>query len=80
VTKTELRLADHSILPGQKVIEVIHGGRLLCTITGADGPGVRIVSKHIPADIVIDARMPTMVRPLRKPLPGGPGVIEVRFG
>jgi hypothetical protein len=44
--KTELRLAEHSVLPGQKVFEIWHGGQLIGTVCGADGPGVRVISKH----------------------------------
>jgi hypothetical protein len=42
--KTELRLAPHSGLPGQSVIELWHDGQFIGTVTGADGPGIRIVS------------------------------------
>lgn len=44
--KTELRLAKHSVLPGHNVIEIWWMDRLIGQVTGADGPGVRILSKH----------------------------------
>jgi hypothetical protein len=44
--KTELRLAAHLQTPGANVIEIWYGDRLIATVTGADGPGVRIISKH----------------------------------
>lgn len=44
--KSELKLAPHTRLPGAQVIEVWFGGKLIATVTGADGPGVRVLSKH----------------------------------
>jgi len=43
--KTELRLTPHSILPGRTVIELWYNGHLIGTIAGANGPGVRVVTK-----------------------------------
>jgi hypothetical protein len=43
--KTELRLTPHSILPGRTVIELWYDGQLIGTIAGANGPGVRVVTK-----------------------------------
>lgn len=50
--KATLKLADHSVLPGEKVIEIWwkdQSGleRMIGIVTGADGPGVRIVSKYL---------------------------------
>jgi hypothetical protein len=45
MSKSELRLVSHAVIPGAKVIEIWHQNRLMGTITGADGPGVRIISK-----------------------------------
>lgn len=44
--KAELRVKPHSVLPGVQIIEVWHDGRFVATVTGADGPGVRVISKH----------------------------------
>lgn len=44
--KSVLKLDLHKVLPGQQVVEVWHGEQFIGTVTGADGPGVRIVSKH----------------------------------
>lgn len=44
--KTELRLQPHTVLPVKYVVEIWYDGKLIGTVTGADGPGVRIVSKH----------------------------------
>ena len=44
--KTELRAVPHSIVPGATIFEVWHDGKFIATVTGADGPGVRVISKH----------------------------------
>jgi hypothetical protein len=44
--KTTLKVSDHTILPGEKVVEIWWMDRLIGQITGADGPGVRIFSKY----------------------------------
>lgn len=44
--KTELRMAAHQIHPGATVVEVWWNGQFLAEVTGADGPGVRVITKH----------------------------------
>jgi hypothetical protein len=44
--KSELRLQPHTVMPGKYVAEIWYDGKLIGTVTGADGPGVRIISKH----------------------------------
>lgn len=44
--KTELRMAAHQIYPGATVVEVWWNGQFLAEVTGADGPGVRVITKH----------------------------------
>ena len=44
--KSELRLRPHEVLDGHLVIEVWHGSRMVAVVYGADGPGVRVISKH----------------------------------
>ncbi len=44
--KTQVRVVDHSVLPGEKLIEIWYAGELIGSVTGADGPGVRIITKH----------------------------------
>jgi hypothetical protein len=44
--KSELRLQPHTVLPGKYAVEIWYDGKLIGTVTGADGPGVRIISKH----------------------------------
>lgn len=68
--KAELKLKPHSMIPGAQVIEVWWGNRLVCTVAGADGPGVRIFSKH-PLD--------TGLIQIEAPESGNPGVVEVKF-
>ena len=59
--KTILRLAPHSVLPGANVVELWHDGRLIGTVAGADGPGVRIISKYA-AQVDVAGDMVTEVR------------------
>jgi hypothetical protein len=42
--KTELRSKPHSMVPSQTMAEVWHDGKFLATITGMEGPGVKIVT------------------------------------
>jgi hypothetical protein len=44
--KTELRLSPHALIAGQQVVEIWHDGKFIGEVTGADGPGVRVISKH----------------------------------
>lgn len=44
--KTELRARPHALLPDQQVFEVWHDGRFIATVSGADGPGVRVITRH----------------------------------
>ena len=68
--KAPLELKPHSVLPGQQVVEVTWNGRLVCTVTGADGPGVRIISKYTPDTGSMDFEAPKA---------GVPGAVEIRF-
>lgn len=60
--KTELRLKRHAFLPGAFVIEVYYNGIFLATVAGAEGPGLRIISKHelkpLPERILMEADDP----------------------
>ena len=62
--KTELVPVPHSVLPGVFILEIWHDGQFIATVTGAEGPGVRVISKH---------DMTTMI------LEGVPNVVEVRI-
>jgi hypothetical protein len=44
--KTEIRVKPHAVVPGVNVLELWHDGRFIGTVTGADGPGVRVITKH----------------------------------
>jgi hypothetical protein len=44
--KTELRVASHTIVGGAMVVEIWHDGKFIGQVTGADGPGVRVISKY----------------------------------
>jgi hypothetical protein len=62
--KTELRLVPHSVIPGEQVIELWYADEFIGTVTGADGTGVRLITKHAvkvtQADIVTEIRIDTM--------------------
>lgn len=45
-TKTRLCVVPHSVLVGHFVVELWHGARLIGTVVGADGPGIRVISKY----------------------------------
>ena len=49
---------------------MLHNGVLVCTIVGADGPGVRIISKHINDDFKVVIFQASEL---------APGVCELRF-
>lgn len=44
--KSRLKLKDHTLRGEDKVIEVWHHDELIATVTGADGPGIRVHTKH----------------------------------
>ena len=43
--KSELRFAEHSEIAGARTVEVWYGGQMIGCVYGADGPGVRVISK-----------------------------------
>lgn len=49
--KSKLKSKPHHLIPEQEVIEVWYDNNLVATVYEADGPGVRVISKH-PMDIV----------------------------
>ena len=59
--KTELRARPHSVLPGHTVVEVWWKDQFIGEVTGADGPGVRVLSKF-PTQVEEPNRMVTEVR------------------
>lgn len=44
--KSTLRVKPHHLIEGAHVVEVWHGGEMVASVYGADGPGVRVVTKH----------------------------------
>lgn len=44
--KSQLRLKPHNYLPGEQLIEIWWDGKFIGTVTGADGPGIRVISKY----------------------------------
>lgn len=49
--KSKLELKPHILISGQNTVEVWHENTLVATVTGADGPGVRVISKY-PMDVI----------------------------
>lgn len=45
--KSELRLSKHEIIEGAMVVEIWHDGQFIGQVVGADGPGVRVITKHM---------------------------------
>lgn len=45
--KTELRLRPHTLLADTAVIDVYYDGDFIATVTGTDGPGVRVHSRYV---------------------------------
>lgn len=64
--KSNLKVVDHKLLPDQQIIEVWYEEKLVATVYGADGPGIRVITKY-PYDIV------------RGGLGQTPNVVEVRI-
>lgn len=62
--KTELRIAEHSVIHGANVVEVWHDGEFIGQVVGADVPGVRVITKHDVAVVTYDA---------------GPNIVEVQI-
>ena len=46
VMKSQIRVKLLAMLPGVNVMEMWHDGQFLATISGGDGPDVRIITKH----------------------------------
>lgn len=44
--KTELKLGKHTQVDGAVVVEIWHHGEFIGQVVGADGPGVRVITKH----------------------------------
>lgn len=71
--KSELKLADHafagSLVPSHtKVVEIWYDGKMIGTVAGADGPGVRVITKH------------PLSTDIERVESGVPSVINVRIG
>lgn len=45
--KTKLELSHHRVLAGENVVELWYNNQFIGTITGADGPGFRFISRHL---------------------------------
>lgn len=52
--RAELRLRPHSVLPGHRVVELWWDGQFIGEVTGADGSGVRVITKFPTQVIQLD--------------------------
>jgi hypothetical protein len=71
MTKTDLVVRPHFIVPGANVVELWYNGIFIGEVTGADGPGVRVISRF-PLEATTDPRQPpnvteVMIHPERMP-------------
>ena len=57
--KSKLKVGPHLISSLENAIEVWHGGKMIATVYGTDGPGVRVISKY-PMDVVRGGLGPTI--------------------
>jgi hypothetical protein len=46
MTKSNLKIRDHALYPDQQTIEVWYEGKFVAAVYGADGPGVRVITKY----------------------------------
>lgn len=44
--KTKLLLKAHNVNPMEQAVEVIHQSELMGCVYGADGPGMRFITRH----------------------------------
>lgn len=51
MNKSEFKIVPHLLIPDTVVIEVWHNEEFIATVAGADGPGIRVITKH-PYDII----------------------------
>lgn len=55
MAKSNLKLSDHLIYSEEKTVEVWHEGELVASVYGADGPGIRVITKY-PYDVIRGGR------------------------
>lgn len=44
--KSRLVIREHALMDDAEVVEVWYGDVFVASVYGADGPGVRVISKH----------------------------------
>lgn len=64
--KSELKVCAHKAIPGHLVVEIWHDGKFVGTVAGADGPGVRVLSRHPLTAVTEDG--------------GDPNVMNIKIG
>ncbi len=51
MAKSELKVDAHLVTREHQAVEVWYEGKMIATVYGADGPGVRVISK-LPMDVI----------------------------
>jgi hypothetical protein len=74
--KTEIRVVPHHMVPGANVIELWYDGEFVGEITGADGRGVRVISKYLRPDEACGSRYIPSALDIKRV---DPLIVEVRF-
>jgi hypothetical protein len=46
IMKSKLECVPHALISEDNAVEIWYGGEMVATVYGADGPGVRVISKH----------------------------------
>lgn len=68
--KSKLKLKGHAVLAGDDFcIEVIHDGQLVGCVYGADGPGIRFITKH---------ELNIVGHHVDKPSVANPNIVEIK--
>jgi len=58
--KSVLQIRPHSLLSDANVVAIWYGDELIATATGADGPGLRVISRY-PLEIGKVEKTPTFL-------------------
>lgn len=66
MAKSNLKLSDHLIYSEEKTVEVWHEGEFVASVYGAEGPGIKVITKY-PYDVV------------RGGIGETPNIVEIRF-
>ncbi len=65
--KAELLCRPHGVVAGASVFEVWYGGKFIATVAGAEGPGIKLISKHPVIEVRRDDEPPMITEVLLDP-------------